>query len=86
MNSALKCLAVYDSSSASGRLAQNPVQDIPPDVRQAALNPIVVVGQVLVVDPRQVQHRSVEIVPVHPILDRPVADVVRRTISSCRPN
>ena len=56
--------------SAAEQSRNNSPDNVTMDVSQTTLNPIVVVGQLFVIDSHEVQYRGVEIVPVNGILDR----------------
>ena len=45
-------------------------------IGEATLNAIVVVAQLLMINAKEMQNRSVEIMPWHRLLDRLVTDVV----------
>ena len=53
-------------------------------IGQPTLNAIVVVGQLLVIDPQKMEHRRVEVVPRHWIPVCPIAHLIGRTIGNAR--
>ena len=57
-------------------LGEDAVGDVAVDVGQAALNAVVVEGQLFVIDAHQMQHGGVEVVPLHRVLDCLPADLV----------
>ena len=65
------------SSETSTALGENLLDNIAGDVGQAKAAAVVEVGQPLVVDAQQVQHRGVQVVDADAIDDRLVADFVR---------
>ena len=56
-------------------LGEDAVGDVAVDVCQAALDAVVVEGQLFVIDAHQVQYGGVEVVPVHRVLDCLPADL-----------
>src|SRR5690606_3258161 len=51
------------TANDEGRLRQHFANHLAVDVRQSALDAVVVEGQLLVVETQQVEHRGVEVVP-----------------------
>ena len=69
--------AAFQIARASSRqLRKHVLHDFAVDVGQASSDAVVVVGQLLVVDAEQVQHRGVEVVPGDGMLGDLPADVV----------
>ena len=67
-------------SHAPTELREDPLHHVPLHVRQPEVAAGVAVGQLLVVQPEQVQHRGVQVVDVDLVLD----GVVARSRRSCR--
>ena len=57
------------------------VRNLPVDVGQAEVAAGELVGQSFMIQPQKVEHRRVQIMDVHPVLDRVPAKLVRSTVS-----
>ena len=64
-------------------LRQNPVHHFAGHVGQPEVAALVAVGEPLVVDAQQVQHRGVQVVDVHDVVDGVVAELVGRAVARC---
>src|SRR5215467_6268316 len=54
------------------------------DVGQPEVAATEAVGQLLVIEAEQVENRGVEIVNVHPVLHRVIADIIGRSVNEAR--
>ena len=67
---------IRNLTAAETDLGEDPTDDAPFDIRQATLNPIVVVGQPFVIQPQEVQDRRVKVMDSDDVFDRAVTELV----------
>jgi hypothetical protein len=79
-----RCFGRLDCEARSAPLAQDIPDNLAVDIRQAAANAVMVVGQLLVIEAQQMQGRRMEIVGGHGILSRQAAHIVGRSVGEAR--
>ena len=76
--------AAVPEAAVTPRLRHDDVDDLPVDVRQPEVPALVREGQPRVVDAEQVQHRRVQVVDVHRVLDDVEGEVVGLAVGRAR--
>src|SRR6266487_3653409 len=78
--SAIRPKYLWADASLEVRLTNNLMDDLSMHIRESERAALVAIGQPLVVEAQQMQHRGVQIVHVHRLLDDVVAKFIRAAV------